>query len=96
MWNQSVGVRTRIQHDEDHLRQGDSPQRPRSRPAARPIVAQLSEALCKVLAQPDLLENFAKQGAAAEWSSPADLGQQLSSEVRQWASVAKDAGLKPE
>jgi tripartite-type tricarboxylate transporter receptor subunit TctC len=40
----------------------------------QPIVAQLSEALRKVLAQPDLLESFAKQGATAEWSSPDDLG----------------------
>ena len=62
----------------------------------QPIVAQLSEALRKILAQPDLMESFAKQGATAVWSSPDALGRQIASEVRQWASVARDAGLKPE
>jgi len=62
----------------------------------QPIVAQLSEALRKVLVQPDLLENFSKQGATAEWTSPDDLGKQLAAEVRKWASLAKDAGLKPD
>jgi len=62
----------------------------------QPIVAQLSEALHKVLVQPDLLESFGKQGATAEWTSPDDLGKQIASEVRKWASLARDAGLKPE
>lgn len=62
----------------------------------QPIVAQLSEALRKVLVQPDLLENFSKQGATAEWTSPDDLGKQIAAEVRKWASLAKDAGLKPD
>jgi tripartite-type tricarboxylate transporter receptor subunit TctC len=67
-------------------------------PAGTPqaIVAQLSEALRKALAQPDLLENFVKQGATAEWSSPEALGGHIAAEVRKWASVAKDAGLKPD
>ena len=62
----------------------------------QPIVAQLGEALRKVLAQPDVLDSFAKQGATAEWSSADDLGRQIAAEVRQWATIAKDAGLKPE
>jgi tripartite-type tricarboxylate transporter receptor subunit TctC len=62
----------------------------------QPIVAQLSEALRKVLVQPDLLENFGKQGATAEWTSPDDLGKQIAAEVRKWANLAKDAGLKPD
>jgi tripartite-type tricarboxylate transporter receptor subunit TctC len=62
----------------------------------QPIVAQLSEALRKALAQPDLLESFVKQGATAEWSSPEALGGHIAAEVRKWASVAKDAGLKPD
>jgi tripartite-type tricarboxylate transporter receptor subunit TctC len=67
-------------------------------PAGTPqaIVAQLSEALRKALAQPDLLENFVKQGATAEWSSPEALGGHIAAEMRKWASVAKDAGLKPD
>lgn len=62
----------------------------------QPIVAQLSEALRRILVQPDLLENFGKQGATAEWTSPDDLGRQIAAEVRKWASLAKDAGLKPD
>ncbi len=62
----------------------------------QPIVAQLSEALRKVLVQPDLLESFGKQGATAEWTSPDELGRQIAVEVRKWASLAQDAGLKPD
>jgi len=62
----------------------------------QPIVAQLSAALRKVLVQPDLLESFSKQGATAEWTSPDDLGRHIAAEVRKWASLAKDAGLKPD
>jgi tripartite-type tricarboxylate transporter receptor subunit TctC len=61
-----------------------------------PIVAQLSDALRKVLALPEVNESFAKQGATAEWSSPDDLGRQIAAETAKWGAVAKDAGLKPE
>ena len=49
-----------------------------------------------MLVQPDLLESFSKQGATAEWTAPDDLGRHIAAEVRKWASLAKDAGLKPE
>jgi ribonuclease HI len=35
-------------------------------------------------------------GMTAEWTSPDDLGKQIASEVRKRASLARDAGLKPE
>jgi tripartite-type tricarboxylate transporter receptor subunit TctC len=62
----------------------------------QPVVAQLSEALRRVLAQPEVNESFGKQGATAEWSAPEDLARQIAAETAKWGAVARDAGLKPE
>lgn len=61
-----------------------------------PVIAQLNGALRTVLAQPDVLESFARQGATADWSTPEALRAQLAAESRKWTAVARDAGLKPE
>jgi tripartite-type tricarboxylate transporter receptor subunit TctC len=67
-------------------------------PAGTPqaVVAQLNGALKTALAQPDLQENFARQGATPDWSSPEALAAQIAAETRKWTAVARDAGLKPE
>jgi tripartite-type tricarboxylate transporter receptor subunit TctC len=62
----------------------------------QPVVAQLSEALRRVLAQPEVNESFGKQGATAEWSAPEDLARQIAAETAKWGAVAREAGLKPE
>jgi tripartite-type tricarboxylate transporter receptor subunit TctC len=62
----------------------------------QPVIAQLSEALRGVLAQPEVNDSFAKQGATAEWSPPEVLGRQIAAETAKWGAVARDAGLKPE
>ena len=43
-----------------------------------------------------LTDAFAAQGAAADYSTPQELGQRIADEVRKWAQVAKDAGAKAE
>jgi tripartite-type tricarboxylate transporter receptor subunit TctC len=62
----------------------------------QPILAQLNGVLKGVLAQPDVVENFSRQGATPDWSSPEDLGRQIADETRRWGAVAREAGLKPE
>jgi len=61
-----------------------------------PVVGKLSGALRKALAGADVEEAFAKQGATPTPSGPVELGAQIAEEVKRWAAVVRDAGLKPE
>jgi tripartite-type tricarboxylate transporter receptor subunit TctC len=67
-------------------------------PAGTPdaVVSQLNSVLKAALSSKDLLDAFAAQGASADWSTPRELGQRMAEEVRRWAQIAKDAGIKPE
>jgi tripartite-type tricarboxylate transporter receptor subunit TctC len=42
------------------------------------------------------VESFAKQGATATPSTPDELRAQIAEEVKRWAAVVKDAGIKAE
>ena len=59
-------------------------------------VTRLSGALREALAAPDLQENFARQGATPTPSTPEALRAQIAEEVKRWAQVVKDAGIKAE
>jgi tripartite-type tricarboxylate transporter receptor subunit TctC len=59
-------------------------------------VTRLSGALREALAAPDLQENFARQGATPTPSTPEALRAQIAEEVKRWAAVVKDAGIKAE
>ena len=61
-----------------------------------PAVARLSGALGQALAARDVQENFAKQGATPTPSTPEALRAQIAEEVKRWAQVVKDAGIKAE
>jgi tripartite-type tricarboxylate transporter receptor subunit TctC len=61
-----------------------------------PVVQRLSTALRAALALPDVVENFAKQGASPTPGSPQELGSLIAEETRRWAAVVKDAGIKVE
>jgi tripartite-type tricarboxylate transporter receptor subunit TctC len=63
---------------------------------AAPAVSRLSAALGQALAARDVQENFAKQGATPTPSSPDALRTQIAEEVKRWAAVVKDAGIKAE
>ncbi len=67
---------------------------PPGTPAA--AVQKLSVALRGALASREVQENFAKQGATPTPSSPAELGAQIAEEVKRWATVVKEAGIKVE
>ena len=67
-------------------------------PAGTPasVVQKLSAATRSAVLSRDMEENFAKQGATptpVEWQQ---LGVQIAEEVRRWAAVVKDAGIKVE
>ena len=61
-----------------------------------PIVQKLADTLRKAVAAKDVEEAFAKLGATPLPLSPSELGAQIAREMKQWASVVKDAGIKIE
>jgi tripartite-type tricarboxylate transporter receptor subunit TctC len=65
-------------------------------PAGTPqaAVARLDGAMRSALASREVEEGFAKLGATAQPLNPGELGAQIAREVKQWAAVVKDAGIK--
>jgi tripartite-type tricarboxylate transporter receptor subunit TctC len=62
----------------------------------QPAVARLSTALRQALEAREVQESFAKQGATPTPSTPEALRAQIAEEVKRWATVVKDAGIKAE
>jgi tripartite-type tricarboxylate transporter receptor subunit TctC len=67
---------------------------PQGTPA--PVVRKLAAAIRAAVTSRDVQESFAKQGAEPAPSSPAELSAQIAEEVKRWAAVVRDAGIKPE
>ncbi len=67
-------------------------------PAGTPpdVVARLNDAIVKVLAQPEIKARFEQAGALATGSTPEQLGTRIADEYASWATVIKEAGIKPE
>jgi tripartite-type tricarboxylate transporter receptor subunit TctC len=65
-------------------------------PAGTPgaVIQRLSAAIRAALASGDVQENFSKQGATATASTPEELAAQIAEEVKRWAAVVKDAGIR--
>ena len=61
-----------------------------------PVLQKLSAAVRAAVTSRDVEENFAKQGATPSASTSAELGAQIAEEVRRWAAVVRDAGIKLE
>ena len=62
----------------------------------QPVVLKLNAAIRGALSSREVEENFAKQGATATPSTPEELRVQIAEEVKRWAAVVKDAGIKLE
>ncbi len=67
-------------------------------PAGTPgtIIQRLSAAVRTAVTSREVVETFAKQGATPTPSGPAELASQIAEEVKRWAAVVKDAGIKVE
>ncbi|ARP96828.1 tripartite tricarboxylate transporter substrate binding protein [Bordetella genomosp. 13] len=63
-------------------------------PAGTPddVVQKLNKALQQVLAQPKVQQQFAAQGFAASWTTPAAFGQFVDTEIGKWSEVVKSSG----
>lgn len=58
-----------------------------------PVVLRLNAELKKALASADLKKKLADQNVEARWSTPEDLGNLLSSEIRRWSDVIARANI---
>lgn len=67
-------------------------------PAGTPIsiVENLSKRTRSALASAEVQESFARQGAVAAPSSPEELARAIAEEMKRWAAVVKQAGIKVE
>lgn len=60
------------------------------------IVEKLNKAVVAAFAKPDVRAGLAKQGFAAQTSTPAELGSFLKDQVHVWSKSLRDAGLEPQ
>ncbi|HEX2333274.1 MAG TPA: tripartite tricarboxylate transporter substrate-binding protein [Burkholderiales bacterium] len=67
-------------------------------PAGTPqaVVLKLNGAIRGALGSREVEENFAKQGATATPSTPEELRAQIAEELKRWAALVKDAGIRLE
>jgi tripartite-type tricarboxylate transporter receptor subunit TctC len=62
----------------------------------QPIIDRLHDVLVKILAEPGVKAQFAKQGAEAAPGTPQDFGSYIAAEITRWKKVARDAGVEPQ
>jgi tripartite-type tricarboxylate transporter receptor subunit TctC len=67
---------------------------PAKTPAA--IVARMQKDIARVVHLPEVKQKLIEQGADPVGSSPEELGRVVKSELKSWAAVIRDAGIKPE
>jgi len=67
-------------------------------PAGTPafIIQRLSAAVRAAVTSKDVEEHLARLGATPAPSSPSELSLQINEEVKRWAAIVKDAGIKVE
>jgi tripartite-type tricarboxylate transporter receptor subunit TctC len=59
-----------------------------------PMIARLSDALNKALAQPEIRERFAAQGLTPAPGTPEQFGAHIRAEIEKWGKVAKAANIR--
>ncbi|WP_241070009.1 Bug family tripartite tricarboxylate transporter substrate binding protein [Achromobacter insuavis] len=57
------------------------------------VLARLSQALEKILSQPEIIQRFQELGADAQASSPADFNRYLAAEDARWTPIIERAGI---
>jgi tripartite-type tricarboxylate transporter receptor subunit TctC len=67
---------------------------PAKTPAA--IVARMQKEIARVVQLPDVKQKLIEQGADPVGSSPEELDRIVKSELKSWAAVIREAGIKPE
>jgi tripartite-type tricarboxylate transporter receptor subunit TctC len=62
----------------------------------RPVVDRLNAEIARALAEPDLRQRLASQGAETLACSPDEFAAYLKAEIAKWDKVVRDAGVRPE
>ena len=67
-------------------------------PAGTPdgVVAQLSAALLKIIAEPDMQKRLIDMNYQIEPLAPAPFGEFIKAEIARWSKDARDAGIEPQ
>jgi tripartite-type tricarboxylate transporter receptor subunit TctC len=67
-------------------------------PAGTPdaIIAKLNTAMAEILKEPDVVENFDKQGLAPEPGPPSAVTDRIRNEITKWRDLVAKTGIKPE
>ena len=67
-------------------------------PAGAPpaVIARLHREVVRAIHTPEFAEVLATEGATAVGNSPAEFDAAIRADVRKWATVIKEAGLRPE
>jgi len=60
------------------------------------IVRRLNAEVVKIVARPDVRDEWAKQGAVAMSMSPEELGKYMSDDIVKWERIVKISGAKPD
>lgn len=61
-----------------------------------PVVARLSGALKEVMAQQEVRDALAAQGAMPTFTTPEEARAQIAQEVARWSAVIKESGIRPD
>jgi len=62
----------------------------------QPIVEQLQREVSEILKLPDIKKQFEANGLAPEGTTPEVYTQQIERDLKRWAGIVKEAGLKPQ
>jgi tripartite-type tricarboxylate transporter receptor subunit TctC len=65
---------------------------PKGTPKA--IVDRLNEAVSKIASQPDVKQQWGKQGATPMVMTPLEFDQYIQADIAKWAKVIKSANIK--
>jgi tripartite-type tricarboxylate transporter receptor subunit TctC len=67
-------------------------------PARTPghLIARLRDEIIKAVRAPGVAEQFARQGAEVNTSTPAEFSSTIRAEMAKWAKVVREAGIKPQ
>ncbi len=60
----------------------------------QPIIVKLNTEMVKIFRRPDVQARLVEMGAELAGSSPQELARQIASDVKTWAEVVKEAGIR--
>ena len=61
----------------------------------RPIINKLHAQIARILALAEIRERMAQSGIDVVGGSPEQLGETMREDLKKWAAVARQAGVKP-